>query len=149
MRARLRGFRWPKRVRPAGRLTLKMYGLRNYNETMGYRSVACIAAALLVAAGVAAQTPPRKRPVSTSPKPAAQGSPAKQKYPVAAIVIKGNKTLTAEQIIKASGLKVGELADKPRFDEARKQLESTGMLDSIAYQFEPAESRSEEKTSEL
>jgi outer membrane protein insertion porin family len=63
---------------------------------------------------------------------------AQQKYPVMQIVVKGNKNLPAEQIIKASGLKIGELADKARFDEARKQLEGTGMLDSIAYQFEPA-----------
>ena len=61
-----------------------------------------------------------------------------QKYPVMSIVVKGNKNLPAEQIIRASGLKIGELADKARFDEARKQLEATGMLDSIAYQFEPA-----------
>src|SRR4051812_27117393 len=61
-----------------------------------------------------------------------------QKYPVTSILVKGNKNLPAEQIIRASGLKIGELADKARFDEARKQLEGTGMLDSIAYQFEPA-----------
>ena len=68
----------------------------------------------------------------------AQKPATQQKYPVMQIVVKGNKNLPAEQIIKASGLKIGELADKARFDEARKQLEATGMLDSIAYQFEPA-----------
>jgi outer membrane protein insertion porin family len=99
---------------------------RNYNEVMGYRLVAGIAAAVWLAAGSAGQTAPRK-------------SGAQEKYPITTIVVKGNKNLPAEQIIKASGLKIGEAGDKPRFDEARKQLEATGMLDSIAYQFEPAE----------
>ena len=44
-----------------------------------------------------------------------------------------------DRIIAASGLKIGEAADKARFEQARKALEATGMLDSIGYQFEPAE----------
>ena len=111
---------------------------RNYNGIMGYKFAVCIAAAVSMAV---AQTTPRKQ---TAAKPAAApASPttpnaAAQKYPVMQIQIKGNKNLPAEQIIKASGLKIGETADKARFDEARKQLETTGMLDSIAYQFEPS-----------
>jgi outer membrane protein insertion porin family len=80
---------------------------------MALKLIACIAAGAMLAAG---QT----------------------KFPVMSIVVKGNKNLPAEQIIEASGLKVGEIADKARFEEARKKLEATGMLDSIAYQFEPA-----------
>jgi outer membrane protein assembly factor BamA len=60
------------------------------------------------------------------------------KFPIARIVIQGNKVLPSDEIIAASGLKIGELADKARFEEARKQLEGTGMLDSVGYQFEPA-----------
>lgn len=60
------------------------------------------------------------------------------KFPIAKIVIQGNKLLPSDEIIAASGLKIGELADKARFEEARKQLERTGMLDSVGYQFEPA-----------
>jgi outer membrane protein insertion porin family len=86
---------------------------------MGRTFVVCFAAAGLLLG--------QTRPAAAPPK-----------YPVKSIVIKGNKNLPSEQIVRASGLKIGELADKARFDEARKQLEGTGMLDSIAYQFEPA-----------
>lgn len=102
---------------------------------MQYKLMLCMAAGVWLASG---QTAARKLP----PQPAAK-SPAKsdvqQKYPIEKIVVQGNKTLTSEQIIKASGLMVGEAADKARFEQARKQLEATGMLDSVAYQFEPAE----------
>jgi outer membrane protein assembly factor BamA len=63
---------------------------------------------------------------------------APDKYPIAKIVIQGNKSLPSDEIIAASGLKIGEAADKARFEQARKQLEGTGMLDSVGYQFEPA-----------
>jgi outer membrane protein insertion porin family len=84
---------------------------------------ACITAGVFLAAGAAGQT--KTRP--------------SDKFPITSILVKGNKNLTSEQIIEASGLKVGELGDKARFEQARKQLEASGMLDSIAYQFEPAE----------
>ena len=66
----------------------------------------------------------------------ANGAPP-TKFPVTRIVIMGNKHLTSDEIIRASGLKIGELADKARFEIARKQLEATGMLDSVGYEFEP------------
>jgi outer membrane protein insertion porin family len=102
---------------------------------MRHKLVACVTAGVLLAGSAAGQTTPRKTPSPTPPPKSA----AQEKFPITTIVVKGNKNLPAEQIIKASGLKVGEPGDKPRFDEARKQLEATGMLDSIAYQFEPAE----------
>lgn len=109
---------------------------RNYNKVMGYKLLIGIAAGALAAAG---QTAPPKSPQKPAAAPAtAPKSATQQKFPVMAIVIQGNKNLPSEQIIKASGLKVGEAADKARFEEARKQLEATGMLDSVAYQFEPA-----------
>ncbi len=104
---------------------------------MGKQLVVLVGAAVCLAAG---QTTPRKQPVSSPAKtPPSQASNVPTKFPVTTILVKGNKNLPAEQIVKASGLKIGEAADKARFDEARKQLEATGMLDSIAYQFEPAE----------
>jgi len=99
---------------------------------MGRRLTVCIAAGVALAALAAGQANPRK--------PTAQPKPARpDKYPITAIIIKGNKLLPAEQIIAASGLKIGEAGDKARFEQARKQLEATGMLDSIGYQFDPAE----------
>ena len=99
---------------------------------MGRRLTVCITAGVLLAALAAGQTNSRKKQA-----PAKTAGP--EKYPVTAIVVKGNKLLPAEQIVAASGLKIGEVGDKARFEQARKQLEATGMLDSIGYQFEPAE----------
>lgn len=115
---------------------IKVSYRRNYNRLMGRSVTVCFAAGLLLAAFAAGQTSSRKTAASASAKPPAT---APDKYPISKIVIKGNKVLPAEEIIAASGLKIGEAADKARFEEARKQLESTGMLDSIGYQFEPAE----------
>jgi outer membrane protein insertion porin family len=91
-------------------------------------------AAVAFAALASAQSHTRPAPKTT---PAAPAAPVK--YPITRIAIKGNKNLPSDQIISASGLKIGELADKPRFEQARKALEATGMFDSIGYQFEPAE----------
>ncbi len=98
------------------------------------RLVAGITAGVVLAALAAGQTSSRKQPVSAPAKPAIP-----DKYPITKIIIKGNKNLPADEIIAASGLKIGDAADKARFEQARKQLEATGMLDSIGYQFEPAE----------
>jgi outer membrane protein insertion porin family len=94
------------------------------------------AAVMFVAlAGVASAQTSRTRPTMRS-NPVAT---APTKFPIASIVIKGNKNLPSEQIIAVSGLKIGEQADKPRFEEARKALEATGMFDSVGYQFESSE----------
>lgn len=117
---------------------------------MEHTLTVCVAAALLAVTGVAqmgmAQTGVAQ---STAGRKAAAKSPAKQgastaarapeKFPVTSIVIQGKTTFPPEQVIAASGLKIGEPADKPRFEIARKQLEATGMFDSVGYQFEPAE----------
>ncbi len=102
---------------------------------MGRRLVKCIASGILLTAFAAGQTSSRKQSVSAPAKPAIP-----DKYPISKIIIKGNKVLPADEIIAASGLKIGEAADKARFEQARKQLEATGMLDSVGYQFEPADS---------
>jgi len=108
---------------------------------MGRKLLVCVTGGWLLTTAAVGQAPrPKAAPAKTAPtQPAPAKGAAQEKYPVMSILVKGNKNLPAEQIIKASGLKIGEAADKARFDAARKELEKTGMLDSIAYQFEPAE----------
>jgi outer membrane protein assembly factor BamA len=107
---------------------------------MGRKLTVSIAAVLWVAGLAAGQSGTRKQPATASAANNSQpGAAAQVKFPIMAIQVKGNKNFTAEQIIRASGLNVGESADKARFEEARKKLEATGMLDSIGYQFEPSE----------
>jgi outer membrane protein insertion porin family len=98
-----------------------------------------VLAEVLVVAVTAGQTGKRQQPVSAPAAAPSNSSTAQVKFPITSIVVKGNKSLPADQIIRASGLKIGESADKARFEEARKQLEATGMLDSIGYQFDPSE----------
>ena len=105
---------------------------------MGRKLIACVTTGLLCAGMAAGQTASRKPPAG-APAKAAPKATSPEQYPIAAIIVKGNKNLPAREIIAASGLKIGDPGDKARFEEARKQLEATGMLDSVGYQFEPAE----------
>ncbi len=106
---------------------------------MGLKLTGCITTGILLAGVAYGQTGTRQRAAASPAKTAAKSRLPSKNIPISSIVIKGNKNLPSDQIIAASGLKIGEPADKPRFEQARKQLEATGMFDSIGYQFDPAE----------
>lgn len=88
--------------------------------------------ALLAAAWVlGAQEPPRpRRDVSQPPGPAF--------YPIEGLGVEGNKLYTAEQIIGATGLRVGAPGGKVLFEAARDRLLATGYFTSVGYRFESA-----------
>ena len=58
-------------------------------------------------------------------------------YPLTNLTIKGNKHYTPEQIIGASGLKIGQVVSKDNFDVARARLLETGAFESVGYEFKP------------
>ncbi len=81
-------------------------------------------AILLVLAGlVAAQTTPASRIRTPSV------------LPVSSVTINGNKTLSTDAIIAASGLKIHDDGGTPVFDAARDRLLDTGYFDVISYSF--------------
>lgn len=61
-------------------------------------------------------------------------------FPIESIQVEGLKRLTAAQVAGASGLKVGQRADKPDFDAAQARLLATGNLASVGYRYAPAKS---------
>jgi outer membrane protein insertion porin family len=80
------------------------------------------------------------RPASSRPpqrKPATP-APVSTRWPVETISIEGNHLYTAAQVIAVTGLKIGQLAGKEEFDNARDRLVATGAFETVGYRFAPA-----------
>src|SRR5438270_11886246 len=88
---------------------------------------------LLLAVPGFSQSPARKK-ATAAPKAAETKRPT---FPLAQIVVKGNKRYTAQQVVHASGLKIGALVTDGMFDEAKERLMKTGAFESVSYQFGP------------
>lgn len=56
-------------------------------------------------------------------------------FPIDSIQVEGLKRLKPAQVVAASGLKVGQQADKPDFEAAQARLLATGMLASVGYRY--------------
>jgi outer membrane protein insertion porin family len=80
-----------------------------------------------------AQTPKRSKPAANSTLP-----PAPTAYPIVTLTVEGNRAHTAEQILAAAGLRVGQSAGKSEFEAARVKLEATGAFDNVSYRFAPS-----------
>ena len=71
-----------------------------------------------------------RRDVSQPPGPAF--------YPIEGLGVEGNKLYTADQIIAATGLRVGAPGGKVLFEAARDRLLATGYFTTVGYRFESA-----------
>jgi outer membrane protein insertion porin family len=86
---------------------------------------------LVVGFGVSfAQTPKRPKPAPLPPAPTA--------YTIENLTVAGNHAHSAEQILAAAGLRVGQKAGPLEFDAARDKLEATGTFDNVSYRFAPS-----------
>jgi len=63
-------------------------------------------------------------------------------YPLQKVTVQGNHHFTAQQIIAAAGLKIGQPVSKSNFDEARARLMDTGAFESVGYDFKPSSGNS-------
>ena len=89
------------------------------------------AALLMLSFGVSfAQTSKRVKPAPLPPAPTA--------YTIETLAVEGNHAHTAEQILAATGLRVGQKAGKTEFEAARGKLEATGVFDNVSYRFAPS-----------
>src|SRR5690242_6253930 len=61
-----------------------------------------------------------------------------QTFPLEAVRVQGNRHFTAEKIIAAAGLKIGQQVKKEDFDSARAKLLATGAFESVGYEFKPS-----------
>jgi outer membrane protein insertion porin family len=89
--------------------------------------------ALSPASGIAQTHKPHK------PSAAASPGPAPTAYTVEMLTVAGNRSYSAEQILAASGLRVGQKAGKAEFEAAREKLEATGAFDKVSYHFAPSQ----------
>ena len=90
------------------------------------------AALLVLGLGVSfAQTPKRTKPAPLLPAPTA--------YTIETLAVEGNRAHSAEQILAATGLRVGQKAGKSEFEAARDKLEATGVFDNVSYRFAPSQ----------
>lgn len=96
------------------------------------------AVAIFLCAALTAQTP-KKRPSAAKPKPAAPPASSEykglQEFPIASLAVEGNSSYSEKAVIDASGLKIGEGANKQRFEDARDRLLVTGAFDSVGYRY--------------
>jgi outer membrane protein insertion porin family len=88
---------------------------------------------LVLAVGGAAQTPKRPKPAADSTLP-----PAPTAYPIETLTVEGNQVHPAEQILAATGLRLGQSAGKSEFEAAREKLIATGAFDNVRYFFAPS-----------
>ena len=86
---------------------------------------------------VAAQA---RRTTRKPPPKVTQTAPplAPDQFPLETIKVAGGHNYSADQIIAASGLKLGKPANKADFDAARDRLVATGAFHSVACSYEPA-----------
>ena len=101
---------------------------------MGRCSGLAIGLVLATSLGYAQQ---KKRATQPSPAPASQQQ-EQNAYPLETLKIQGNRRISSEKIIAASGLKVGALVVKADFDTARAHLLAGGAFESVGYEFKPS-----------
>ena len=69
---------------------------------------------------------------------AASGLWAQGKWPLREIRIEGNQLYSDAQLVAATGLKVGQMADRAVFETGQANLLATGVLETVAFEFGPA-----------
>ena len=75
---------------------------------------------------------------SLAQKKAASKAPAPQKWPIQNMRVEGLKNYSPQQVIAATGLKIGQLAGKEDFEAARDRLQAAGVFETVGYRFAPA-----------
>ncbi len=95
-----------------------------------------VAACLMASAPSAAQS---KKKRTAAPAPKAAPPPEEvgelREYPIASLDVEGNSLYSSAAVIAASGLKVGDGANKELFEAARDRLLATGAFDSVGYRY--------------
>ena len=75
---------------------------------------------------------------------------AKQADPlVKSIAVEGNRTLSAEAVLKVAEMKVGDKIDKAAFDAAQARLLATGYFETVAYRYKSTDGLSFAATFEV
>jgi outer membrane protein assembly factor BamA len=102
---------------------------------MKWLPMVALVCAILPAQTTRKGTLAKKEPAKTAP------APAPSKWPIQKLVVEGNHAYTAEQVLGVAGLKVGQVAGRPEFEEARDRLVATGAFETVGYKFESGEDK--------
>ena len=68
---------------------------------------------------------------------AAGSAAAPGQWPIESLLVTGNHTYSAEQILTKAELKLGQMAGKAEFEAARKRLLDTGAFETVGYKYTP------------
>ncbi|HWB85105.1 MAG TPA: POTRA domain-containing protein [Bryobacteraceae bacterium] len=85
-----------------------------------------IVLALAACAGAQSRVPKKK---------AQAAAPAATAWPIESLTVEGSQHYTADQVLAVAGLKVGQKAGKPEFEEARNRLLACGVFETVGYKF--------------
>ena len=74
--------------------------------------------------------------LAAAPAPAdKQTEPSADSFPLHAVQVIGNNLFTHEEILAATGLKIGEAATPIDFQKALKRLSDSGVFESLEFQY--------------
>ena len=105
----------------------------SYNQTHMKWTFAIMALSLF---GLQAQQqPPVKKQRPAAAKPAADQKP--QTNPLAEVLVNGSHHYDIDDIIAASGLRIGQRVRETDFEPARQRLMATGGFETISYGYKP------------
>src|SRR5579864_5283871 len=84
--------------------------------------------------GIAQTHKPRKPAPPPAPPEHAAGAP----WPLERLSVEGNQNYTAEQVLSAAELHVGDIVGEKELETARQRLLETGVFDRAGYRYAPA-----------
>lgn len=109
--------------------------------SMGSSLICIILLCSALAEGGLAQSqkaPPRHPAPSKPAKPIKPPKPAAPpQYPVLSLKVEGLQNYTEAQLLAVAGVKVGDVATKDLFEEARRRLLATGLFEQTGYRYVP------------
>jgi outer membrane protein assembly factor BamA len=98
-----------------------------------------LALAMVALAQTSKKTATKKRATPTAATEPPVVAVAKDgPWPVDAIRVKGNRTLTNAQIIEFTGVRIGDRVQEPILNAAMQKLLGSGYIDRASYRYEPA-----------
>ena len=96
-----------------------------------------LVAVVMVTGMLWGQAPAARRTAPRKPAPEQTEERDPLQWPIKEIRVEGAKFYTPEQVIEASGLKIGDTATKANFERARDRVLATGFYESFGWRYEP------------
>jgi outer membrane protein insertion porin family len=102
------------------------------------RPLAIFAFSFCLAAQVLAAQGSQKKRSPVAPATSAPAVPQPAKHPLETLKFVGNSRISTDKILAASGLTIGQGAEREDFEAARTRLLATGAFESVGFDFQPS-----------